>query len=318
MSMIDGAPKPLGRFAPSPTGEMHAGNIFAALVAWLEVKSHGGRMLLRLEDLDRQRSKADHGDRMMRDLEELGLAWDIGPVYQSQRDDAYEEAFASLQAQGLIYPCFCTRSDLHAASAPQGECGPVYRGTCRALSDEEIIEKTASLARQGRLPSFRVAVPDEVITFHDGFMGQHFFHLCQHCGDFIVCRSDGGWAYQLAVVVDDAAFNVTSVVRGCDLVPSTPQQIFLQRKLGFAEPRYGHIPLFCAEDGRRLAKRDKACAYGALKARFGSPAAVLGHIAFVGGLQERDEPTTVEELLALYDPDGLAQRWDGVTSLRFR
>ncbi len=285
----------VGRFAPSPTGRMHAGNIFAALMAWLIAKSQGGSIVLRVEDLDRERSKLCYIDAVQRDFERLGLTWDKGPFFQHDRDEAYREAFCALQDKGLVYPCFCTRADLHAASAPHRGEKLVYPGTCRFLTSREQAEK-----RKVRNPAERLIVPDMVYSFDDMVQGRYAQNLAKDCGDFLVRRSDQAFAYQLAVVVDDAAQGVTSVVRGVDLLCSTPQQLYLQDMLGLEHPRYAHIPLLVAEMNRRLSKRDHDAAIDELLVRFGTPEGVIGHIAGVAGIAPTCEPATPEQLLASF------------------
>lgn len=282
----------VGRFAPSPTGRMHAGNIFAALMAWLVAKSQGGSIVLRIEDLDRERSKACYIDAVQRDFEALGLTWDKGPYFQHDRDEAYREAFRLLQNKGLVYPCFCSRADLHAASAPHRGEKFVYPGTCKNLTDEQRKERVLT-----RKPAQRLIVPDAVYAFADLVQGDYRQNLATECGDFLVQRSDQAFAYQLAVVVDDAAQGVTSVVRGVDLLCSTPQQLYLQDVLGLEHPEYAHIPLVVAEMNRRLSKRDHDAAIDELLARFGSPEAVIGHIAGITGIAVTCEPATPEQLL---------------------
>lgn len=287
------AAAPVGRFAPSPTGRMHAGNIYAALAAWLIVKSQGGSMVLRIEDLDRERSKPAFIDGVQRDFEALGLYWDRGPYFQHDRDEAYAEAFRLLEGKGLTYPCFCSRADLHAASAPHRGEKLVYAGTCRNLSDAERRERMSS----GRAPAQRLRVPDARYGFTDLIQGPYEQNLAEECGDFLVRRSDGAFAYQLAVVVDDATQGVTSVTRGVDLLCSTPQQIYLQELLGLPTPEYAHVPLLVAECNRRLSKRDRDAALDELLARFGTPEGVIGHIAGITGLAPTSDPATPEELL---------------------
>ncbi len=303
-----------GRFAPSPTGRMHAGNIYASLMAWLVAKSQGGTMLLRIEDLDRERSKPAFADQIMRDYEMLGLAWDEGPVYQHDREEAYRQAFEALRGKGLVYPCFCSRADLHAASAPHRGEKLVYAGTCRGLSDAQVRLCEA----EGRRPAYRVAVPSETIRFDDAVQGPYEQRLDRDCGDFLIKRSDGAFAYQLAVVVDDASGGVTSVVRGMDLLCSTPQQVYLQRLLGFAQPRYAHIPLLVAQRDRRLSKRDRDASLDELLAKYGSPQAVLGHIAYVAGLQPADEPALPEQLLKGFSVEDLPARFPDKVQIPFR
>ena len=286
----------VGRFAPSPTGRMHAGNIYAALTAWLVAKSQGGSIVLRIEDLDRGRSKAEYISAVQRDFERLGLTWDFGPYFQHDRDEAYLEAFRTLERRGLVYPCFCTRADLHAASAPHRGEKFVYPGTCRGLSTEQIAVKSGT-----RAPAQRLRVPDSVYAFDDMVQGHYEQNLAHDCGDFLIQRSDQAFAYQLAVVVDDAAQGVTSVVRGVDLLCSTPQQLYLQELLGLGHPRYAHIPLLVAEQNRRLSKRDHDAGIEELLARFKTPEAVIGHIAGICGLAPTCDPATPEQLLQTFD-----------------
>lgn len=286
----------VGRFAPSPTGRMHAGNIFAALMAWLVSKSQGGSIVLRIEDLDRQRSKQAFIDDVQRDFELLGLTWDKGPYFQSARDEAYQKAYDRLASQGLLYPCFCSRADLHAASAPHRGEKLVYAGTCRHLSPDQVKAKKAS-----KEPAIRVIVPPKTYETVDLVQGFYSQRLDEECGDFLIRRSDGAFAYQLAVVVDDAAQGITSVVRGVDLLCSTPQQLFLQEALGLPHPVYAHVPLLVAEKDRRLSKRDHDASLDALLERFKSPEGIIGHIAWIAGLQPDDAPCTPEELLVAFD-----------------
>lgn len=303
----------VGRFAPSPTGRMHAGNVFAALTAWLVAKSQGGRIVLRIEDLDAERSKPVYIDAVQRDLEALGLTWDEGPYFQHDRTEAYRAAYDELRERGLVYPCFCTRADLHAASAPHRGEKPVYPGTCRHLSDGE----RAARAQQ-RMPAQRLIVPDREVAFVDQVQRSYAQNLVADCGDFLVQRSDGAFAYQLAVVVDDAAQGVTSVVRGVDLLCSTPQQLYLQELLGLPHPAYAHIPLLVAERDRRLSKRDRDAALDALLARFKTPEAVIGHIAGITGLAPTCDPATPEELLATFDLAALPTTFDDLVQVRWR
>ena len=308
------APAPVvGRLAPAPTGRMHAGNVFAALAAWLVAKSQGGRIVLRIEDLDAERSKPQYVDAVQRDFEALGLTWDEGPYFQHDRTEAYRAAFDELRERGLVYPCFCTRADLHAASAPHRGEKPVYPGTCRSLSDGERARRAAE-----RTPAQRLIVPDAAVAFDDLVQGRYAQNLATDCGDFLVQRSDGAFAYQLAVVVDDAAQGVNSVVRGVDLLCSTPQQIHLQTLLGLPHPVYAHIPLLVAERDRRLSKRDRDAALDALLARFKTPAGVVGHIAGITGLAPTCDPATPEELLAGFDAATLGARFDDLVQVTWR
>ena len=315
MSLSAPSPAPVvGRFAPSPTGRMHAGNIFAALVAWLVAKSQGGHMVLRVEDLDRERSKPHFISDVQRDFETLGLTWDEGPYFQHDRDEAYRAAFDALVARDLVYPCFCTRADLHAASAPHRGEKPVYPGTCRLLSADE---RAARAAATGRMPAERLIVPDRVYGLDDLVQGPYTQNLAHDCGDFLIRRSDGAFAYQLAVVVDDAEQGVNSVVRGMDLLCSTPQQIYLQELLGLPGAVYAHVPLIVGERDRRLSKRDRDAALDELLVRFKTPAAIIGHIAGLTGLAPSADPVTPEELLPLFSagqlkscfPDPIQIQW---------
>ena len=297
-----------GRFAPSPSGRIHLGNILCCLLAWLSARKKGGRVILRIEDLDTARCPRQYGEQMCRDIRWLGLNWDEGPdvggphapYTQSDRTALYQAALERLEGQGLVYPCFCTRAELHAASAPHREDGQViYPGTCRHLTAEEVAEKAR---RTGRTPALRLRVPEEEIAFTDGHMGEYREFLARDCGDFLLRRSDGMFAYQLAVVVDDAEMGVTQVVRGSDLLSSTPRQIWLQERLNLPHPQYGHVPLLLAPDGRRLAKRDRDQELGQLQSRFTAPQ-IVGTLAHAAGLLDREEEVAPEELLPLF-------RWD--------
>lgn len=288
-----------GRFAPTPSGRMHLGNVFCALLAWLSAKSAGGRFVLRIEDLDRARCRPALARALEDDLRWLGLTWDEGgaaggahgPYFQSACGALYEAALETICAKARVYPCFCTRADLHAASAPHLSDGTVrYDGRCARLSDG----RRAALLRT-RPAALRVAVPDEEIAFTDGLCGPYRQNLREACGDFVLRRADGCFAYQLAVVVDDARMGVTQIVRGDDLLASTPRQIFLGRLLGAPQPSYYHVPLLCAPDGARLSKREGSLGMDALRAHF-SPEALLGRLARLAGLRETDAPVTAAQL----------------------
>ena len=284
-----------GRYAPSPSGRMHLGNLCCCLLAWLSAKSKGGQVLLRIEDLDTLRCPRVFADAIVDDLAWLGLSAD-GPdpvPYQSERSELYQHYYDVLEDRGLVYPCFCSRSQLHAASAPHRSDGQVvYQGTCRGLSPEEIAAK-----RKTKAPAWRVQVPDEVIGFTDGHMGYYEENLARDCGDFYLRRGDGVFAYQLAVVVDDALMGVTEVVRGADLLSSTPRQLWLYRELGLPAPQFYHLPLLLAPDGRRLSKRDGDQSLENLRARF-SPEEVVGRLAFAVGLQDAPRPRTPQSLVS--------------------
>lgn len=293
----------VGRFAPSPSGRMHLGNLACSLLAWLSAKSAGGRIVLRIEDLDAERCPRVYADALEQDLAWLGLHWDEGgstggahgPYYQSERAEIYQAAFEKLQAMGLVYPCFCSRSQLHAASAPHRSDGQVvYQGTCRGMCAQQVADR---IAKTGRRPAMRLQVPDEVLGYTDGHLGAYSEHLPTECGDFILRRGDGVFAYQLAVVVDDAAMGVTQVVRGEDLASSTPRQLLLYRLLGLPAPEFIHLPLLLAPDGRRLSKRDGDVSLENLRARY-TAGEVVGKLAFAYGLNPSCEPRTPESLLA--------------------
>ena len=297
----------VGRFAPSPSGQMHLGNLLCALLAWLSVRSQGGRYILRIEDLDTGRCRPAYARQLEEDLRWLGLDWDEGgslggphaPYEQSRRTGLYDAALDELRRRGLVYPCFCTRAQLHAASAPHREDGlTVYPGTCRRLTPEEIARRTAS----GRAPALRLRVPEEVISFTDCHMGPIREDLPSECGDFLLRRSDGLYAYQLAVVVDDAAMGVTEVVRGADLLSSTPRQLLLYRLLDLRPPVFRHFPLLLDSGGRRLSKRDGALGLEALRRRY-APAEIVGKLAFLAGQNPGGRARTPAELIASFDWD---------------
>ena len=241
-------PAVVGRFAPSPTGPLHLGSLVAAVGSYLLAKRRGGRWLMRMEDLDQPRVVPGMADDILRTLEQLGLHWDGEVVWQSRRDAHYHAALERLAALGLLYPCGCSRAEIaRLASAPHGDNELPYPGSCR------------SGLGASKLPrAFRVRVPDETITFRDGVVGAQCQNLATSCGDFVVKRADGPFAYHLAVVVDDDAMGVTQVVRGADLLTSTPRQIYLQRLLGFSQPSYSHLPLVAGPGGGKLSKRDSA------------------------------------------------------------
>jgi glutamyl-tRNA synthetase len=303
--------KPIcGRFAPSPSGRMHLGNAWSSLLAWLSVRSQGGKMVLRLEDLDTARCKPEFCAGVEEDLRWLGLDWDEGGLSggalyrQSQRTEAYHAALEQLEKQRLLYECFCTRGQLHAASAPHRSDGDIiYPGTCRNLTSEERQERCKT-----RKPAVRLLVPGEEIGFVDRLQGAYSENLAKDCGDFILRRSDGVYAYQLAVVVDDAAMGVTEVVRGQDLLSSTPRQIYLQRLLGYPTPDYCHVPLLCAPDGRRLSKREADLTLAAMRAEGVMPEAIVGRLAHAAGLIDRPEPITPQELVPLFAVEKLGKK----------
>ncbi|WP_050754976.1 tRNA glutamyl-Q(34) synthetase GluQRS [Collinsella stercoris] len=358
----------VGRFAPSPTGRMHLGNILASLLAWLSVRSQGGKLVLRIEDLDDRARSGPWDALLMDDLRWLGLDWDEGPYYQTDRIDLYADAVRRLDDMGLVYPCFCTRAELHAASAPHASDGtPVYAGTCRGLTAAEVVarskarppalrlkvppvqgiassrgpfESFASESKHSKteLTDFGNSMPREltfgdcsergtrgaaasrgaaggdagVMHFEDRTYGPQREVLAEECGDFLVRRSDGVYAYQLAVVVDDADMGVNEVVRGCDLLGSTARQMYLQDLLGYAHPSYAHVPLLVAPDGRRLSKRDRDCDMGVLREHFGTPGALLGRLAYVAGLVSSPEPRTADQLADGFSWSAVCEHRDNI------
>ena len=310
--------KTVGRFAPTPSGRMHLGNVFAALIAWLSVRSKGGEMVLRMEDLDTQRTSEEYAQILREDLRWLGLDYDRETPPQSARSAVYDRYFDKLAEMGLLYPCYCTRSQLHSVNAPHLSDGTyVYPGTCRNLTE-------AQRATFHRAPAWRVRVPDKVWTVarkgetfpeyqfqrrrswvwtvEDRVQGHYECNLATDCGDMVVRRADGVYVYQLAVTVDDGEAGVTEVVRGMDLLSSAPRQMYLQELLDFPHPAYAHVPMLLAPDGRRLSKRDKDLDLGQLRARV-TPERLIGTLAFSAGLIERNEPVSARELAGEF-------RWD--------
>lgn len=287
-----------GRFAPSPTGRMHLGNVYSALLSWLSARSQGGEWVLRIEDIDPQRSKAEYAELIKDDLRWLGLDWDELYV-QSERYDIYEQHLKRLTDMGITYPCYCTRADIMATQAPHESDGRiVYKGTCRPSNQ---LPHSGGI-EGGRKPSTRIIVANEDITFCDVHYGEHTVNLARHCGDFILRRADGAWAYQLAVVVDDALMGITEVVRGSDLLLSAPQQIYLHRTLGYEPPVYCHLPLLCNEAGQRLSKRDKSLDMESLRKSYTSPQ-LIGILAHVAGILPEPTPITARSLIPLFSWD---------------
>ena len=297
----------VGRFAPSPTGLLHLGNAWSFFLAWLGVRAEGGRLILRHEDIDPERSRQTWMDAVERDLQWLGLDWDEGavngphaPYHQSLCGAWYERALDTLKSQGLVYPCYCTRKELrmlagapHGAADGLGDAGAAYPGTCRHLTDEERARKES----EGRHPALRLRCPDDdEEVFDDLVLGTQRISLKSCGGDFALRRSDGVWAYQLAVVVDDMRMGVTQVVRGEDILLSTPRQLLLYRLLGGTPPDYAHIPLLHDEYGERLAKRHHSLSLAALRDRGCSSAAIIGYFARLAGLQENASPVTPARL----------------------
>jgi glutamyl-tRNA synthetase len=274
---------------------MHLGNVFAALVAWLSVRSRNGSLVLRMEDLDTQRTSEEFAAVLRDDLRWLGLDWDLETAPQSRRSDDYDRYFRQLQEMGLLYPCYCTRSQLHNVNAPHLSDGTyVYAGTCRNLTQPP----------KDRLPAWRVMVPDQEFVVEDLCQGTYRQNLSADCGDFVVRRADGCYVYQLAVTVDDGEAGVTEVVRGMDLLGSAPRQMYLQELFGFAHPAYGHVPMLLAPDGRRLSKRDRDLDLGELRVRI-KPEVLIGRLAAAAGLIDRFEPISAKDLAREFSWDKL-------------
>ena len=342
----------VGRLAPSPTGRMHVGNAYAVLAAWLGARAEGGRVLLRIEDIDAPRVVKDADRWIMDDLVWLGLDWDGDPVYQSERLDRYEAALRGLRevtlddGSPLVYPCFCSRADIRAASAPnEGDGFLLYPGTCRRLSEPVRRERVA----RGDRHSWRIAVPgadapesERMVGFVDRVFGEQRFDLARQLGDVVVRRSDGLFAYQLAVTVDDLAMGVTQVVRGRDLLRSTAIQLWIRRWLRVAgmggvgcdgvcrdgaaggvgdagvtdaSVEFAHVPLVDAADGRRMAKRLNSLDLGTLRERGADPREVLGYCAWLLRVIEEPRPVGVSELVERFSWGPIAaDRADRVVS----
>lgn len=289
----------VGRFAPTPSGRMHLGNVFSALLAWLSVRSQNGEMVLRMEDLDTQRTSAEFAQTLRDDLRWLGLTYDRETPPQSQRSGTYDRYFERLREMELLYPCYCTRSQLHSVNAPHLSDGTyVYPGTCRNMTREE-------QEKMNRAPAWRVMVPDRVWSFTDRVQGEYELNLATECGDMVVRRADGVYVYQLAVTVDDGEAGVTEVVRGMDLLSSAPRQMYLQELFGFPHPGYAHVPMLLAPDGRRLSKREKDLDLGQLQLRL-RPEQVLGSLAYAAGIIDVREPVSAAELVGEFS-------WEKIT-----
>ncbi|KAB8294438.1 tRNA glutamyl-Q(34) synthetase GluQRS [Bifidobacterium avesanii] len=340
-----GAPgKTVGRFAPTPSGRMHVGNAYAMLAAWLSARAAGrasgagSRMVLRIEDIDRPRVVKDADRWIMDDLAWLGLDWDGEPVYQSARLDRYEQVFGDLCDRGLVYPCFCSRADIRAASAPnEGDGFVVYPGTCRRLIETDP-DEVRRCVEAGEQHSWRVAVPEEgipslsaTVTFDDRLFGPQRYDLARDVGDTVIRRSDGLFAYQLAVTVDDLDMGVTDIVRGRDLLRSTALQLYIRDLMQDAgsrapyesrvpqvppapRPSFAHLPLIDNAQGRRMAKREHSMDLGFLRSRGVRPEQVVGYCAWLlglGGPQPEPAPMTAAEALDAFVAAG---GWEGLRS----
>ncbi|CAK7023481.1 MAG: Glutamate--tRNA ligase [Desulfovibrio sp.] len=315
-----------GRLAPSPTGFLHLGNAWAFWAAWLGARCSGGELALRIEDIDPARSRSEYVTALMRDLAWLGIDWDYGPktpedentfFWQSARSAAYEDALRYLEASGVVYPCYCTRKELRQiAGAPHvDDAGAPYPGTCRALSEDAIIRHEAA----GRRPALRLLCPEDTVwSFDDAVMGTERYTLHSCGGDFALRRSDGVFAYQLAVVVDDIAMGVTHVVRGNDISVSTPRQMYLYSLFGETPPRYAHIPLVTDAAGERLAKRHASLTLGALREAGVLPETLLGWLAVSSGLLPEFAPVYPGERLGERFGERLGERFSGFDFTKIR
>jgi glutamyl-tRNA synthetase len=292
-----------GRFAPTPSGRLHIGNVRTALLAWLQMRSAGGAFILRMEDIDKPRSRAKLAEAIIEDLRWLGIDWDegpdvggvFGPYVQSRREQRYEEAIVRLTSEGRLYPCYCSRAELAAiASAPHGLSseGPAYPGNCRHLTARERVARAAV-----KSPSLRFAMPERPLHFVDALMGTQYFSAGAG-GDFVVKRADGIYGYQLAVIIDDAAMKITDVLRGSDLLDSTPRQLSLYEALDLPAPGFAHVPLLFGPDGQRLAKRGDVIMVAGMRAAGVRPESIIGWLAYWSGLLDRPEPAKASELIA--------------------
>lgn len=289
-----------GRFAPSPTGYIHLGNVWTAFLAWLQVRQQKGTLILRIEDIDEQRSKPEYTQALLEDLAWLGLDWDegpgkggpYGPYIQQKRYSLYEKALQELQAKHLLYPCYCSRARLQAIGAPHEGEHRLYDGHCYGMPEEQ-------RRQMERKPSWRVHVPHVSVSFTDGSYGPFSDYLPRVCGDFVVRRADGLYAYQLAVAVDDGSMGITHVLRGRDLLSSTAQQIWLMEVLGYTPPSYTHVPMLIDASGNRLSKRQQGITVRSLRDRGVQADAILSALALAGGLVSERRLYHKGELLRL-------------------
>lgn len=289
-----------GRFAPSPTGYIHLGNVWTAFLAWLQVRQQKGTLILRIEDIDEQRSKPEYTQALLEDLAWLGLDWDegpgkggpYGPYIQQERYSLYEKALQELQAKHLLYPCYCSRARLQAIGAPHEGEHRLYDGHCYGMPEEQ-------RRQMDRKPSWRVHVPHVSVSFTDGSYGPFSDYLPRVCGDFVVRRADGLYAYQLAVAVDDGSMGITHVLRGRDLLSSTAQQIWLMEVLGYTPPSYTHVPMLIDASGNRLSKRQQGITVRSLRDCGVQADAILSALALAGGLVSERRLYHKGELLRL-------------------
>lgn len=287
----------VSRLAPSPTGLLHLGNAWSFLLCWLAVRSANGKIYLRMDDLDPQRSRRHYADDIMRDLEWLGLDWDGPVVWQSQRHALYKDAIAQLRDKNLVYPCFCTRKDLRSlAGAPHiGDCGVPYPGTCRKLSLQDV------KARSRQAHSLRFITQDRPVEFCDILQGPQIFSNQAYGSDFALSRSDGVWAYHLANAIDDDDLGITLTIRGRDLLPSVPRQMLLAEALDLRCPKFAHVPLLLDEKHERLAKRHQAQTIASLRERGIESSRIIGRLAQMAGQNPSGKACAAADLVAGFD-----------------
>lgn len=293
------------RLAPSPTGALHLGNARTFLINWLLARQRGWRIILRIEDIDGPRIKAGADRQLIEDLRWLGLDWDEGPIYQTARLERYRDAIRRLLDAGQAYPCVCSRREIETAASAPHQASPVYPGTCR---DRRFASIDEARRASGRSPAIRFGVPaGQIVTFHDEFCGPISFDVSKQLGDFVIAKADGTPAYQLAVVVDDAEMNVTHIVRGDDLIDSTPRQLLLYQALGMTgqTPRYCHVPLVVGHDGRRLAKRHGDTRLSAYREAGVSPTSILQALARWCGIAGHADVRLASDLIGAFRLDAL-------------
>lgn len=315
--------KIVGRLAPSPSGEMHLGNAFTYVLAWCAARKLGGKVLFRMEDIDERCKREDLKVQVIDDMRWLGLTWDGEITYQSNRTHIYDEIFHEIAKKGLVYPCFCSRADLHAASAPHKTDGTyVYSGKCKNLKSSEIAEIAKT-----KNPSYRIKVPDVAISITDEICGQYSQNLKTECGDFVIRRSDNVPAYQFAVSVDDYLQGINQIVRGNDLLSSTPRQVFLRDVISFVTTsndgyyadskrldraaqslQFAHVPLLTDRSGRRLAKRDRDLTVKALRESGVCAKNIIGYFAYILKFIDTPEQMSLEELLKMFALDKIENR----------
>lgn len=297
-----------GRFAPTPSGNMHVGNALCYLLAWLSARSQGGVVVLRFEDTDLMRMRPGAVEQTFSDLLWLGLDWDEGPApderggayFQSCRTEIYDKYFDELRGRGMVYPCFCSRRDVRLVSAPhESDRAAVYPGSCRDLSPQEVAERMKK-----RAPAWRLRLGDETVVFRDRIRGALSCEILREYGDFPIRRADGVYCYQFTVALDDALMGVTEVLRSRDLISSSPWQVYVQRLFGFEPPVFVHIPLLLDPDGQRMAKRDFSLSLREVRRHY-SAEEVVGALAYLAGLLDEPHPCTAEELLPHYAPEKL-------------